>query len=96
MISLPLNIIIDPTLKIFILVSSGCYLAKMGILDEKNVKIVSKMIEYLFIPYLMFSYFLESLDIYSISSWLNLIAFSCLFICIGILLALLAKKFIFN
>ena len=58
MISLPLNIIIDPTLKIFILLLSGCYLAKMGILDDKNVKIVSKMIEYLFIPYLMFTYFL--------------------------------------
>ena len=91
MIEFPLNIIIDPTLKIFIIIFSGCYLAKMGILDEKNIKIISKMIEYLFIPFLMFTYFLESLDIYSISSWLYLIVYSCLFISIGVILGLLAK-----
>ena len=81
------------TVSLLLIGSSGVYLVHQNILNKEKLSVLSKLVEQLFTPCLIFASFIKSLEIEDVGSWLPVTLISCVSILQGCLLGKLANKY---
>ncbi|EAR82614.2 transporter protein, (auxin efflux carrier), putative (macronuclear) [Tetrahymena thermophila SB210] len=85
---------ISATASIVFQASIGLYLCHIKLLDQEKLNYLSKLVEQIFTPCLIFSSFVQTLDMTQIEEWLIPMIIGCLSVILGMTVGYLANKYI--
>ena len=78
---------------VILIASAGAYLFYKGVTNEKINSTLSKIIMNLYLPCLLFSFFIKSFNVYDVYTWLPISVFCLAHTSVGFLIGYLVEKY---